>query len=77
MFFKTAIVSAVALLFANQAMGAALIATDPVAACNCPNNCSHGNGSSCKYYAGPSDSSSVVSGKCTPEADGTLTCVPN
>ncbi|KAI1206703.1 uncharacterized protein F4807DRAFT_437961, partial [Annulohypoxylon truncatum] len=60
--FKSAAISAIALLFAGQAMGAALIATDPVAACNCPNNCSHGNGSSCKYRAGPSDSSSVVSG---------------
>ncbi|OTA99820.1 hypothetical protein M426DRAFT_30206, partial [Hypoxylon sp. CI-4A] len=58
----TAIVSAIALLFAGEAMGAALIATDADAACNCPNNCSHGNGSSCKYYAGPSDGSTVVSG---------------
>ncbi|OTA62654.1 hypothetical protein K449DRAFT_464778 [Hypoxylon sp. EC38] len=76
MFVKSAIVSAFALLFANQAMGAALIAVDAVAACNCPNNCSHGNGSSCKYLAGPSTSSSVISGKCTPEADGTLICIP-
>ncbi|THC89984.1 hypothetical protein EYZ11_010558 [Aspergillus tanneri] len=33
-------------------------------ACNCPNNCSHKQGSSCKYYSGPSDGSQVVSGKC-------------
>ncbi|KAI1649663.1 uncharacterized protein F4817DRAFT_313390 [Daldinia loculata] len=75
MYFKTAIVSAVALLFAGQAMGAALIATNPDAACNCPNNCSHKDGSSCKYYAGPSDSSTVVSGKCRNQ-NGSLTCVP-
>ncbi|KAI0894046.1 hypothetical protein F4806DRAFT_473743 [Annulohypoxylon nitens] len=75
--FKSALVSAVALLFAGQAMGAAMIATDPVAACNCPNNCSHISGSSCKYRAGPSDSSSVVSGKCTPQNGGQLKCMPN
>ncbi|KAF3056580.1 hypothetical protein GL218_06569 [Daldinia childiae] len=75
MYFKTAIISAFALLFAGQAMGAALIATNPDAACNCPNNCSHGDGSGCKYYAGPSDSSSVVSGKCR-RKNGALTCVP-
>ncbi|KAI1661256.1 hypothetical protein F4813DRAFT_399279 [Daldinia decipiens] len=64
MYFKTAIVSAVALLFAGQAMGAALIASNPGAACNCPKNCSHKDGSSCKYYIGPSGSSPVVSGTC-------------
>ncbi|KAI1098328.1 hypothetical protein F4804DRAFT_325121 [Jackrogersella minutella] len=74
--FSSAIVSTIALLFAGQAMGAALIATDPVAACNCPNNCSYGPGHSCKYRAGPSDSSSVVDGKCV-EVGNTLTCQPN
>ncbi|OTA99232.1 hypothetical protein M426DRAFT_16636 [Hypoxylon sp. CI-4A] len=73
--FTAAILSAATLLFANQAMGAAvdtravdpraaLIATDAFSACNCPNNCDHSAGSSCKYHAGPSDSSKTVSGKC-------------
>lgn len=31
-------------------------------ACNCPNNCSHKSGSSCKYYSGPSSDSTVISG---------------
>ena len=35
----------------------------PVAACNCPNNCSYTEGHSCKYKAGPSTSSSTVSGR--------------
>ena len=33
-----------------------------VAACNCPNNCSYKAGHSCKFYAGPSDHSPVLSG---------------
>ncbi|KAK1223909.1 hypothetical protein PQX77_013207 [Marasmius sp. AFHP31] len=75
MFFRTAtIVSALTLLFAGQAMGAALIATDPVSACGPPNNKDHHAGSSCKYYAGPSDSSQVISGSCV-DKSGTLTCV--
>ncbi|KAJ8081268.1 hypothetical protein AAF712_014993 [Marasmius tenuissimus] len=75
MFFRTAtIVSAIAVLFTGQAMGAALIATDPVSACGPPNNSDHKAGSSCKFYAGPSDSSQVVSGKCV-EKDGKLTCI--
>ncbi|KAI1480251.1 hypothetical protein K445DRAFT_24471 [Daldinia sp. EC12] len=75
MYFKSAIVSAVALLFAGQAMGAALIATNSVAACNCPNNCSHKENSSCKFYSGPSDTSKVVSGRCHSQ-NGVLTCIP-
>ena len=101
MLFQTAFTSAVAILFASQAIGASLhqdrsiinppvvlIATDPgpyiklpanityprialifidfyslVSACNCPNNCSHKAGSSCKYYSGPSDNSPVVKGR--------------
>ncbi|KAI1649664.1 uncharacterized protein F4817DRAFT_313391 [Daldinia loculata] len=51
MYFKTAIVSAIALLFAGQAMGAAPIAADARAACNCPDNCFRKPGSSCEYYA--------------------------
>lgn len=82
MLFKTTtVVSAIALLFAGQAMGAALTATDPgsstskhprsenlgitndaVSACNCPNNCSHGIGSSCAYKAGSSTDGSTVNG---------------
>jgi hypothetical protein len=34
-----------------------------VSACNCPNNCSHKQGSSCKFYSGPSDTSKVISGR--------------
>jgi hypothetical protein len=84
MYFKNIIAAATVALFAGQAMGAALIATDPsvfpstslqakqsiliflpivVSACNCPNNCSHKAGSSCKFYSGPSDSSPVSSGR--------------
>ena len=84
MLFRAAFLSLAALLFANQAIGAAIspeIATSPCLfpsnqpqedvlsnlwgtdyACNCPNNCSHKQGSSCKYYSGPSDSSPVISG---------------
>ncbi|KAI0843637.1 hypothetical protein F5Y06DRAFT_8113 [Hypoxylon sp. FL0890] len=70
MHFKAAIVSAFALLFAHQAAAAAvdprmaLIATTAYAACNCPNNCKHKAGSSCKYYSGPSDRSTVIKGTC-------------
>ncbi|KAK7688172.1 hypothetical protein QCA50_008542 [Cerrena zonata] len=71
--------AAVALLFAGHATAAhinraALIATDPVSACNPPNNGNHHLGSSCKYYSGPSDSSPVVSGTCVNQG-GKLTCV--
>jgi hypothetical protein len=31
-------------------------------ACNCPNNCSHKKGSSCKYYKNFSDSGPVAKG---------------
>ncbi|KAK7038787.1 hypothetical protein VNI00_010674 [Paramarasmius palmivorus] len=74
MFSKvTAIISIAAVLFAGQALGAAQIATDPVAACNPPNNGDHTAGSSCKFYSGPSDSSHVITGVCVDE-NGTLTC---
>ncbi|CDO73821.1 hypothetical protein BN946_scf185015.g150 [Trametes cinnabarina] len=59
---KTIAFAAVTLLFAGQAAASALIATDPVSACNCPNNCSHEAGSDCKFKAGPSTSSSTVDG---------------
>ncbi|CAK1358744.1 unnamed protein product [Cercospora beticola] len=49
------------------------IATNSYAACNCPNNCRHKAGSSCKYYGGVSDNSDVVSGHCVSLA-GQLTC---
>ncbi|KAI1843449.1 hypothetical protein JX265_013331 [Neoarthrinium moseri] len=88
MLFKTTtILSAAAALFASQAMAAAvpegqdlsprdaLIATNPVAACNCPNNCSHKAGSGCKYKAGTSTDGSTVSGKCADQG-GQLVCVP-
>ncbi|KAI1081809.1 hypothetical protein F5B20DRAFT_58212 [Whalleya microplaca] len=85
MLFKTAAISIITLLFANQAMGAviedraALTATDAYSACNCPNNCSHSKGSSCTYRGGPSDSSKKIYGYCykpngSPTAD--LQCIP-
>ncbi|KAG6188071.1 hypothetical protein E4U10_005341 [Claviceps purpurea] len=76
------VLSAVAVLLANQAVAApgqdvtprdevsaraemgAMIATDPYFACNCPNNCSHKEGSSCRYYKNFSDSGPVAKGKC-------------
>ncbi|CAL1713019.1 unnamed protein product [Somion occarium] len=73
-------VTAAAMLFVGQVQAgmniprAALIATDPVAACNPPNNEDHTTGSSCKFFSGPSDDSPVISGTCVPQ-DGTLTCV--
>ncbi|KAJ8087876.1 hypothetical protein PM082_006732 [Marasmius tenuissimus] len=75
MFFRTVtIVSTIAVLFAAQAMGAILIATDPVSACNPPNNGDHHAGSSCKYYSGPSSNSPVITGTCA-IVDGKLICV--
>ncbi|KAH9890053.1 hypothetical protein C8Q73DRAFT_838395 [Cubamyces lactineus] len=71
---KTALALAVTMLFTGQVMGSALIATNPVAACNCPNNCSYRAGHSCRFYSGPSDNSPVLSGKCVDES-GTLTCI--
>ncbi|KAH7038355.1 uncharacterized protein B0I36DRAFT_359931 [Microdochium trichocladiopsis] len=70
---KTLVTAAVATMFAGQALG---IASDPYYACNCPNNCSHELGSSCKYFAGPSDNAPVVSGKCTNQPNDYLMCVP-
>ncbi|KAL5358290.1 hypothetical protein BJX96DRAFT_146290, partial [Aspergillus floccosus] len=74
MHFSTALFSVMALLAAHQVIGASVevprgidaaqIATSPFYACNCPNNCKHKKGSSCKYYSGPSDKSKVISGKC-------------
>ncbi|KAK6066487.1 hypothetical protein SCUP234_03993 [Seiridium cupressi] len=76
MLFKTVFVCAVTLFSANGALGAAidkssevearaaLVATDAYSACNCPNNCKHARGDSCKYYSGPSDNSEVTTGHC-------------
>ncbi|KAG7096333.1 hypothetical protein E1B28_003777 [Marasmius oreades] len=76
MFFKsTTIISTLAALFVGQAMGGVLIATDPVSACGPPNNNDHHAGSSCKFYSGPSDTSTVLSGTCV-DRNGKLTCVP-
>ncbi|KAK0702737.1 hypothetical protein B0H67DRAFT_595030 [Lasiosphaeris hirsuta] len=89
MLFQTAISAAVALFSAHQAMASAvpisqeaavdvpvniLIATDSYFACNCPNNCSHKQGSSCKYFTGPSNNSPVAKGKCA-RRDGQLVCI--
>ncbi|KAK1215390.1 hypothetical protein PQX77_021992 [Marasmius sp. AFHP31] len=75
MLFRTAtIASTFAVLFASQAMGAVLIATDPVSACGPPHNKDHHEGSSCKFYAGPSDKSKVISGTCV-KKNGKLTCI--
>ncbi|KAI0179961.1 hypothetical protein GGR52DRAFT_568727 [Hypoxylon sp. FL1284] len=73
--FKTVFVSALSVLFAGQAMGAVLTATDSDSACRCPNNCSHGLGSGCAYKAGSSTSGSTVEGTCQ-NGNGGLTCVP-
>ncbi|KFY00055.1 hypothetical protein O988_03546 [Pseudogymnoascus sp. VKM F-3808] len=85
MLFKTSFISAIALLAANQVIGAAvelprgeagiLIATDPYYACNCPNNCSYKPGTGCRFYSGPSDNSKVLKGKCQ-NKNGKLTCIP-
>ncbi|CAL1712985.1 unnamed protein product [Somion occarium] len=81
--FSTKVITSVvatAILFAAHAQAdttiprAALIATDPVAACNPPNNGDHTTGSSCKFFSGPSDNSPVISGTCAPQ-NGVLTCV--
>ncbi|KAI9723323.1 MAG: hypothetical protein M1812_001206 [Candelaria pacifica] len=85
MLFKSTIIAAVAVLFASSAMGAAIaepqaagmltkrVATDRGAACNCPNNCDHGPGSTCAFFDGPSSKSKVITGHCS----GTpLACVP-
>ncbi|KAL1600840.1 hypothetical protein SLS60_007228 [Paraconiothyrium brasiliense] len=60
MFSKTIIAATITALFATSAISAAvapapaargvLIAADPDAACNCPNNCQHNNGDSCSFY---------------------------
>ncbi|CAL1712968.1 unnamed protein product [Somion occarium] len=75
----TFVVAAAMLLVGQVQAGAnipraALIATNPVAACNPPNNGNHHLGSSCKFFSGPSDKSPVVSGTCINE-NGVLTCV--
>ncbi|KAL2203314.1 hypothetical protein CC79DRAFT_1373459 [Sarocladium strictum] len=78
MYAKTFIYSVFALVAAHQTFAAAvpedtkeaskdaaiLIATDAYYACNCPNNCGHSEGSSCKYYGGPSDTDDIISGTC-------------
>ncbi|KAK8024403.1 hypothetical protein PG993_012469 [Apiospora rasikravindrae] len=73
--FRAALASAAALFFAAQTMGAALdtgsdldtravlIATDKYTACNCPNNCSHKSGSSCKYRQDGTNGSPTFSGQ--------------
>jgi hypothetical protein len=43
-----------------------------VSACNCPNNCRHKQGSSCKFYSGPSDTSSVISGSESAPPNSTM-----
>ncbi|KAK6076665.1 hypothetical protein SCUP234_07060 [Seiridium cupressi] len=72
--FSTAILSTIALFGVGQAFGAAieiddkvavreaLVATTPYFACNCPNNCGYKAGTGCRYYAGPSGKSKVLSG---------------
>ncbi|KAI0112747.1 hypothetical protein F4776DRAFT_639672 [Hypoxylon sp. NC0597] len=86
MLFKTAIISAVTLLWANGAMAAAvdprmtLIATTAFAACNCPNNCGHKAGSDCRFYSGPSSNSKVLKGTCEiPNSNpySSIECIPN
>ncbi|KAG5933210.1 hypothetical protein E4U60_004620 [Claviceps pazoutovae] len=82
------VLSAVAVLLANQAVAApgqdvtprdevsaraemaAMIATDPYFACNCPNNCKHKEGTSCRYYKNFSDSGPVAKGSSADKLDG-------
>ncbi|KAK9414997.1 hypothetical protein SUNI508_10602 [Seiridium unicorne] len=76
MLFKSVIISAITLFSANGVMAAAinpgsevdaraaLTATDAYSACNCPNNCKHKYGGSCKYLQGPSTNSDSISGHC-------------
>ncbi|KAK8101884.1 uncharacterized protein PG998_006706 [Apiospora kogelbergensis] len=85
MLFKATLASAATLLFAAQAMGATmntgsdldaravLVATDKVSACNCPNNCSHKAGSSCKYRKDGTNGSPTIKGKCS-DINGKLVC---
>ncbi|KAG5948130.1 hypothetical protein E4U59_003472 [Claviceps monticola] len=54
--------------------GATAIATDAYHACNCPNNCSHRSGSSCKFRGGPSGNAPVLKGKCE-IVGGYLSCI--
>ncbi|KAE8154644.1 hypothetical protein BDV25DRAFT_135812 [Aspergillus avenaceus] len=82
--YGATLLSAMALLAANQVIGAAIeapytvdavqIATSPFYACNCPNNCKHKQGTNCKYYGGPSDVSQVISGTCVQQGSQ-LICV--
>ncbi|KAK6855598.1 hypothetical protein PG995_007749 [Apiospora arundinis] len=85
MLVRAALASAAALLFAAQTMGAAidigsdldtraaLIAPDKYNACQCPNNCSHKEGSSCKYKRDKAPGSPVISGHCA-FVNGQLEC---
>ncbi|KAF2153537.1 hypothetical protein K461DRAFT_293795 [Myriangium duriaei CBS 260.36] len=80
--FKTALLSLTTLLLATGTMAAAvpeagqgvsaratLIAPDPTSACNCPKNCSHHAGSSCKFYR----NGNVITGVCN-DVGGHLIC---
>ncbi|KAJ2971063.1 hypothetical protein NUW58_g9522 [Xylaria curta] len=82
-----ALVSSAVLLMASQAVGASVgapvstptivdraanTATDPYHACNCPKNCSHKAGSSCKYYT--NEHGNVYKGSCAYGSDGALYC---
>ncbi|KAK7453230.1 hypothetical protein VKT23_011907 [Stygiomarasmius scandens] len=51
------------------AVGVSAIAPDPDSACRCPNNCSHKNGDSCKFFL----NGNVLSGSCV-DGNGGLTC---
>ncbi|KAF2789878.1 hypothetical protein K505DRAFT_327945 [Melanomma pulvis-pyrius CBS 109.77] len=72
MFFKNIIAVATVALFAGQAMSAVMIAPDPISACNCPNNCQHKVGSSCKFYS----QGNTLSGECQLNGNaGNLICI--
>ncbi|KAL5388022.1 hypothetical protein PMIN06_006421 [Paraphaeosphaeria minitans] len=82
MFSKTIIAATFTALFATSAIGAAiapapaqravLIAADPDAACNCPNNCKHNNGDSCSFYR----DGNQLDGECQHTGEGgRLLCV--
>ncbi|KAJ4483837.1 hypothetical protein J3R30DRAFT_1840213 [Lentinula aciculospora] len=56
-----------ALLIAIVSVNA--VAPDADSACRCPNNCSHKNGSSCKFF----QDGNVLDGSCG-DGNGGLTC---
>ncbi|KAI0154595.1 hypothetical protein GGR57DRAFT_502342 [Xylariaceae sp. FL1272] len=74
---RQTIISIVLFLQAHKGLGAAIgnpdsdisqievaTAADSYSACNCPNNCKHEEGATCRYYTGVSKHSKLVNGVC-------------